>query len=268
MCATDRSPTPFSGLPQTELHRVQYVVFDVDDTVTSNGRLERVAFDAMHRLHEAGVSLVAVTGRPLGWADVFALQWPVLLAVGENGAGWSFRKRGRLHAGYFDAENVRATHQRTLTIIRERAHRDVPEVPLSEDQPARRCDLAFDIGEHHHASPDQLARLSSIIHSEGARVSVSSVHLHAVAGAWDKAQGVVRAARTALNIDLDQTRERAVFIGDSGNDAAAFGFFPYSVGVANVRAHIHSLEHLPKYVTTQERGAGFAEVADRILGAR
>ena len=102
----------------------------------------------------------------------------------------------------------------------------------------------------------------------GAVSSVSTVHAHAAPGPWDKASGVVKALREALDIDLDDEPERWVFVGDSGNDAAAFSYFGNSVGVANVRAHLDRLPTPPRYVTDSERGAGFAELAAHLAGSR
>jgi hypothetical protein len=37
------------------------------------------------------------------------------------------------------------------------------------------------------------------------------------------------------------------------------------VGVANIKRFENELKHLPKYITSKERGAGFAEVANALL---
>ncbi|MCC6875768.1 MAG: hypothetical protein IT378_15785 [Sandaracinaceae bacterium] len=71
-----------------------------------------------------------------------------------------------------------------------------------------------------------------------------------------------------MSADVAAERERWLFVGDSGNDAAAFAFFSLSVGVANVREHLARLPVPPAYVTERERGAGFAELAARIGEAR
>jgi hydroxymethylpyrimidine pyrophosphatase-like HAD family hydrolase len=97
---------------------------------------------------------------------------------------------------------------------------------------------------------------------------VSTVHAHAVPGLWDKAQGVASALREVLGIDLREDLEHWVFVGDSGNDAAAFEWFPKSVGVANVRAQLHRLPTPPRYITDGDRGLGFAELADHLTSRR
>lgn len=260
---------PLARMPRAILSRFEGVVFDVDDTVTRDGRLERDAFDAMWRLRDAGLRLVAVTGRPLGWCDVLARMWPVDVAVGENGAGWVWVDAShRLRHGYFADAEARKEHAERLARVRERVGRELPAVAPTGDLWARRCEIAFDVGEEVTLDRAIVAQLVACIEAEGARSMVSTVHAHAIPGPWDKAQGVVRAAREALAVDLTARRDRWVFIGDSGNDAAAFAWFEHTVGVANVRASLDRLPTPPVWVTEADRGSGFAELADRILHAR
>jgi len=242
------------------------LVFDVDDTITREGRLEPEAFAALWALHRAGLRLIAVTGRPLGWADVFARQWPIDVAVGENGAGWIWMEAGRAREGHFEGSEARALGQARLSRIRARVGEALPEIILADDQRARRADLAFDIGERASLEPETIAHLISLIEGEGARALVSSVHCHAIPGAWDKALGVERAHLEVFSAPLD--RDRWLFIGDSGNDAAAFATFPHSIGVANVRAQLHRLPQAPAFITVADRGRGFAELARALLAAR
>ncbi len=261
---------PLSRAPREVLADVAGVVFDVDDTVTRDGRLERVAYDAMWKLANAGVPLAAVTGRPIGWADVLARQWPVTVAVGENGAGWIVCRDGAITEGWFHDAEARARHAEALERIRERVGRELPAVKVASDQRARRADLAFDVGETATLDETTLATLVGIIADEGGRtpVPVSSVHAHAVMGDWDKAKGAVRALGEVLGVSEADARARWLFVGDSGNDAAAFAFFERTVGVANVRDHVARLPRAPRWIAEGDRGEGFAEVAEAILAAR
>lgn len=247
-----------------DVRDVEGVVFDVDDTVTRGGVLEREAFDAMWMLRERGLSAIAVTGRPLGWSDALASSWPVSAAVGENGAGWAARRENRIELGSFDPPEARDAQRATLDRILAAVHSQLPSMSLASDQPARRADLAFDIGERARVDPETLAALTAIIESQGARCLVSSVHAHAIPGAWDKASGVVRAA-ASIGIDEARLRSRFVFVGDSGNDAAAFAFFARTVGVANVADHLARLPVSPRFVTTLDRGRGFAELVRHLF---
>lgn len=243
--------------------RVRGLSFDVDDTLTRGGVIEASAMSALHALSTAGFALVAVTGRPLGWADVFARQWPIDLAIGENGAGWCWMDAaGAFNSAYFVDEPTRIEHQRQLERIRARAQVEVPNTRVSSDDAARRCDLAFDIGEERIASAAERAALESIILAEGARVVSSSVHDHAVPGPWDKSLGIEHAV---LSLEGSFDSSEWVFVGDSGNDEAAFTRFEHSVGVANVRES--QLRSWPAFVTPSDRGEGFAELAAHLVGS-
>lgn len=247
---------------------IKGVVFDIDDTVTRDGILEASAYRAMHDLADAGFGLLAVTGRPLGWADVLAGLWPVAGVVGENGAGWAWREGRGIRTGYQASEAQRAEQQLLLDRIRSAVAAEMPTVVPAGDQKHRRCDLAYDVGETRHLPPEEIERLVAIFEREGARSTVSSVHAHAVPGDWDKASGARAAFSEVLDIDPQEGRGHWVFVGDSGNDAAAFEWFETSVGVANLRAHMASLDRRPKYITGADRGDGFAEVAASLLNAR
>lgn len=249
---------------ELDASRLRGLVFDIDDTVTRHGILEPAAYLAMHRLAEAGYDLVAVTGRPLGWVDLIARQWPVRLAVGENGAGWAWVSDGIFHEGYFDGDEERRAQRALLDRVRDEVKRTMPEVRVSSDDRARRCDLAFDVGESVRLSEDEIRRLVALLEELGVGTSVSTVHAHAVPGRWNKAIGVARALAEVMHVDLDAERNCWAFVGDSGNDAEAFAYFPNSVGVANVREHLERLPVHPQYVTHADRGLGFAELADHL----
>jgi hypothetical protein len=262
---------PLAELPVDTLRALRGLAFDIDDTVTHRGKLQPEAFAAMWELHRAGLRLVAVTGRPLGWAAVVARHWPVDIAIGENGAGWyagsTARDAQTPSAGFFDDDATRASQRALLARIEADVRAALPHVQLANDQGGRLCDLAFDVGEEATLAAADRAALVALIEREGARAVVSSVHAHAVPGAWNKAEGVVRAAQQLLHEDVAANLERWAFVGDSGNDVDAFAYFPTSVGVANVREQL-PLRHTPRYVTRAERGQGFAELAAAILAAR
>lgn len=252
-------------LPASVARRAVGVAFDVDDTLTRDGRLERAAYDALWSLADAGLRLVAVTGRPLGFAEVYARQWPVDVAVGENGAGWIAWTGDVRRAGFASDLGALDRQRVLLDRIAARVASEIPTLPLAADAWLRRCDLAWDVGESHHASASERERFARICVEEGAHVTTSSVHAHAVPGTWDKATGISLALREALGLALEPTRW--FFVGDSGNDAPAFAAFPEtSVGVANLR--VDELAHRPAYLATGRHGEGFAEVAAHLLAAR
>lgn len=259
---------PLESLPEEEARALVGVCFDVDDTVTSHGTLDPDAYRALFSLREAGVRLIAATGRPLGFAEILARTWPIDAAVGENGAGFIARVGRELRFGYWDPPAVRAAQQQKLAAIRARVAQQLPHVESSSDSWARRCDLAFDIGEQRTVEAEDVDRLLTIIAEEGAQASVSSIHAHAQLGQHDKARGIVLAATTLLGLEEAECPRALAFVGDSGNDAAAFAFFSLTFGVANVRAHLARLPVAPRFVSAQPYGAGFAQIARALIAAR
>lgn len=258
---------PLAALDLTTLRDVPGIALDVDDTLTRDGMLEPEALEALYRLRSLGVPAVLVTGRPIGWVEALAALLPVALAVGENGAGWAWiRSDGQrvLERGrYIDAD---LSPRRSALVAKVASA--LPDVRLAADHPLRMCDVAFDVGESVKISAVRVAQLRSLVEGEGARVVVSSVHLHASFGDWDKASGVARAAGRVLGVAADELFSRWIFVGDSGNDAPAFARFARTVAVANVKEHLGALAVPPRFVTEADRGRGVRELVDRLALAR
>lgn len=257
---------PLSNVSDSTFAAVQGIAFDVDETITREGIFQPEALQALYDANHAGLNLVALTGRPLGWADVLAQLLPIQLAVGENGAGWAFRSSAGLQRGYIHSDEERAAQRRRLDACVTLVQNRFPHIRLSADQIARRCDVAFSIGEVKPLPRGDIDGLISLIATQGFRTTESSIHVHALAGDWDKAKGLLAAWEAYRSTPL--VPEEWVFVGDSGNDEAAFAYFPLSTGVANVRQHAERLTRLPKFVTHASHGRGFAELVGRVLGAR
>lgn len=110
--------------------------------------------------------------------------------------------------------------------------------------------------------------MRSIAAERGVRTLQSSVHIHLTRDAADKASGAARLLWERFGEDPTRARRTHAFIGDSGNDAAAFGAFAVTFGVANVRAHLGKLSVAPRYVASAPMGLGFAEIAARLVALR
>ena len=239
------------------------LAFDVDDTITERGELMPCALESMIALRSAGLRLVAVTGRPLGWAEVLARMLPVDIAIGENGAGWFYSREGRAREGYILDANARTALEGAHARIRRRVASELPSIREASDARLRRYDLAFDVAKEEVVDEEKRSLLAALIREEGCEPVTSSVHCHASAARWDKATGIEAAVKDVFGaFDADKW----IFVGDSGNDAPAFMHFALSVGVANVREH--RLPTLPRFVTPSPRGRGFSELCQHIIDSR
>jgi HAD superfamily hydrolase (TIGR01484 family) len=257
-----------SSLTPDEARRLKGVLFDLDDTLLTRGQLTRAAYDALWRLHDCGLVLVAVTGRPSGWGEVLARQWPVAGCVTENGA-IAIARDGSGIARY-DAcdESERQRRRLRLTALVERVQMAIPDAHLSDDNEARRSDVTWDIGERVKLSADRVRAIASEIERAGASHTQSSVHLHATFDTDDKASGALRFCSRVLGTDPAAALTQFAFIGDSANDAPCFNSFRLTFGVANVRTSMGRFTVAPRYVATRAMGEGFAEIASEILVKR
>jgi hypothetical protein len=263
---------PLATMPREEAARIEALLFDLDDTVLTHGRLTREAFDAICDLADAGLTLVAVTGRPAGWGEIVARQWPVEGVVAENGAVLLHREGAGVVRDLRLTGTALAASRARLAQIVAKVRSAVPEIELADDNAARLTDVTFDVGERHELPADRIALARATIVAEGARATLSSVHLHASLEGDDKASGVFRFLSSGgsprRRIDSAQARVRCAFVGDSENDAACFAAFATTVGVANVAPWVARLSLPPRYVTRGAMGAGFAELARTLLAAR
>ena len=255
-------------LPPEDARGLVGLLFDLDDTVLSHGVLTREAYEAIWSLHEAGLRLVAVTGRPSGWGEVIARQWPIDGAVTENGAVHVVRE-GKGVALQFDGDAREVAARRCrLDLLVATVAKALPEVQLADDVHARRSDVAWDIAERVRLEPRVVEELAALVVAGGARTTRSSVHLHASYERDDKASGAIRFVRNKFGDDAGAALHRWAFVGDSGNDAACFAAFKTTFGVENVRAYARVISVPPRWIAPSKRGAGFAEIAKAIVSSR
>ena len=262
-------PGPLADMPREARAAIRGVLTDIDDTLTTHGRLTPRAYAALERLKDAGRLVVPITGRPAGWCDHIARMWPVDGVVGENGALWMRydATRRKLLRGYVATEAERRANRDRLAAVAERVLREVPGTALASDQPYREADIAIDFCEDVPPLPrEAVDRIVAIMEAEGLTAKVSSIHVNGWIGRYDKLGMTKRFLADAFGVDLDTERERYVFAGDSPNDAPMFAYFPNSVGVANVRAFLDRIATPPAWITRAEAGEGFVELVDALLG--
>jgi len=248
-----------------EATRLVGVAFDLDDTLLDHGRLTGIAYAALDHLNEAGLLLYGVTGRPSGWAAVLARLFPVRAIISENGALMSELRGGRIALVDPIDSATRLTRQRRLDDVVADFRERFSDIALADDVSARISDRTFDIGEHQTVAPARVAEAAAYLRDAGARVFVSSVHLHVTFDHADKASGSISKLAADAGLDATSVRHAFAYLGDSENDAACFAAFPVSIGVSNLSGR-PTIQ--PRYLTTRPRGAGLAEAADVILSLR
>jgi len=259
---------PVTDMPAAVASGLRGVLTDIDGTLTRDGKLTADAYLAMWRLQAAGLAVVPVTGRPAGWCDLIARQWPVDGVVGENGALSFYEVDGRLQRFFHPAvagDEVR----RELDAVRDAVLREVEGARVAKDQAYRMFDLAIDFCEE----PPDLGlsgaeAIEKVFAAHGAHAKISNIHVNGWFGDYDKLGMMKLFAERVWQVDLEAEREHYVFVGDSPNDEPMFAFFPHACAVANIAPFVDSLQHLPAWVAKREGGDGFAEIVDVILARR
>jgi len=262
---------PLAELSPAVRRDIRGVFVDIDNTLTTNGRLTAQAYSALERLRDAGVLTVLITGRPAGWCDHIARMWPADAVVGENGAFY-FRydhTQHKMHRRFVLDKDERVANRQRLDDLCDTILSQVPGAAVSADQAYRESDLAIDYCEDvPPLPPSVVAHIVSLFEQAGAIAKVSSIHVNGWFGDYDKLKMTCMMARECFGIDLDTDKASYVFVGDSPNDAPMFDYFPNAIGVANIREFADRLKTKPAYVTDAQCGAGFAEVVDVLLQPR
>jgi HAD superfamily hydrolase (TIGR01484 family) len=254
------------------------VFTDIDDTLTTDGAITADALQALHALKAAGLQVIAITGRPVGWSEPFVREWPVDAIVAENGSVALFKDdflnknsqspaknmRGVLLKSYQADESTRERNYAHLQRALSRIEREVQGAKRSTDSAGRETDIAIDHSEFTHLPQEAIAEVVQIMQAEGLQATVSSIHINGWIGDHNKLQGAHWIVRELFRRDLANEMQRWAYVGDSTNDQVMFEAFENSIGVANIARFLPELEHLPRYITTHERGSGFAEVVAQL----
>lgn len=271
----DRDMLPISHWPLQARQQIIGVLTDIDDTLTTDGAITPDALQALHDLKAAGLHVIAITGRPVGWSEPFALEWPVDCIVAENGSVALFKVdflskngsspacmlREALSKSYQIDAAMRESNYALLQRVLARIEREVQGAIRSTDSAGRETDIAIDHSEFTHLSHEKIAQVVQLMQSEGLQATVSSIHINGWLGAHNKLQGAHWIVRELYDRDLAQEINRWAYVGDSTNDQLMFEALDNSFGVANIARFLPELKHLPRYICPSERGAGFAEVA-------
>jgi HAD superfamily hydrolase (TIGR01484 family) len=242
------------------------VFTDIDDTLTTEGAITPDALQALADLKAAGLQVVAITGRPVGWSEPFAQSWPVDAIVAENGAVALVHQDGQpLRKLYQQDSATRAAHFAGMQQVLARIEAEIPGARRAQDSAGRETDIAIDHSEFTQLPQPQIDAVVRLMQSEGMTATVSSIHINGWYGDHDKFAGARWIVRELWGRDLQAERDHWVYVGDSTNDQVMFQHFAHSVGVANIRRFEAQLAHPPRHITQAERGAGFAELAHRLL---
>ena len=245
---------------------IKVLFCDIDGTLTQEGRLPSNSYEAIWKLHDAGVHVVPVTGRPAGWCEMIARLWPVIGVIGENGA-LSFRyHKSRMIRRFSVSEDKIRVYRERLNLIRDRVLREVKGTQVASDQFGRMFDLAIDFAEDVPKLPhSEVLKIKKICEEGGTVAKISNIHVNCWFGEYDKLSMVKIFLKEALNCELEATQNKVAFIGDSPNDEPMFKAFQNSFAVANIKEFENTLVSKPRFVADFPEALGFVQTASCLL---
>tara|TARA_B110000914_G_scaffold1864_1_gene1650 strand:- start:186 stop:959 length:774 start_codon:yes stop_codon:yes gene_type:complete len=255
-------------MSKQQLNEVKIILTDIDDTLTTEGRLKSNAYTALENLSNSGFIVIPVTGRCAGWCDHIARMWPVNGVVGENGAFFfSYDHQSKkMQQTYCQTPKERKENHLALHEIKKTILKNVSGSALASDQDYRHTDLAIDFAEDVATlSSNKIKEIVSIAENAGAIAKVSSIHVNCWIGSHNKLSTSLTTLEQVFGVSNSNIQNEVLFIGDSPNDSMMFDYFNKSVGVANVMDFIKELDKPPKYITLNHSGEGFVELADSLL---
>lgn len=253
---------PLSAASADDFAGVRFVLTDMDETLTFQGRLAADTYDALERLQAAGVVVVPVTAAPAGWADQMARMWPVDLVIAENGGVVLERDGHGARRGFWSSTWPQDLQK--LTEIADEIQGRIAAARLADDQFFRLASLAFVADDDAALRSKILAALSMA----GLRTTQNNLWLLGWLGQFDKLAMARRVLVERFGLDIDADGDAVAYVGDSVNDAPMFEFFRRTAGVSTVRRYLDQMSSGPAWITDGPGGSGFVEVANAIIAAR
>ena len=247
-------------------HKINFLLTDIDDTLTDEGLLTAEAYSALWSLKKNGIEVIPVTGRPAGWCELIARQWPVAGVIGENGGFWFRYHQRKMLRHYVQDVSTREKNQHKLLSIKKEILDELPGADVASDQFCRQIDLAIDFCEDVPALPrSDVEKIVSIFKSHGAQAKVSSIHVNGWFGDHNKLSTSLHFLKTQMGLNDARILSECAFSGDSPNDEPMWEFFPNSFAVANVSEFLNMIKHPPQWVANSRGGGGFSEIASRLI---
>lgn len=262
--------SPLTSLSFEARQKIRFVLTDVDDTLTWQGRLPVAALAALAGLEQAGIQVIPVTGGCAGWSDMMARTLPVSGVITEGGACYIHKDtQGHLEYQFWQDEAQMREEKSALLAKVTPILADYPPLKLARDQDFRLTDVAIDFAQDV-TPPAVQAKEALLAHLQGLELNAkaSSIHINLCQPGYDKFSMAERVLTSQYGLSAQQMREQVLYIGDAPNDESMFARFPLSVGVANIIDHLPNLKTPPAFICQSYGGLGFAEVADFILLAQ
>lgn len=143
-----------------QLQDIRFVLTDMDETLTYQGRLQARTYESLEKLQDAGIKVIPVTAASAGWADQMARMWPVNGVIAENGGLFLTRNTNNNGVNrHYWHEDEFLNNQQKLSEIQRRIQLKQPWLEVSDDQSFRLTSIAFKLPEVHEQTQQLVEEL-------------------------------------------------------------------------------------------------------------
>lgn len=246
--------------------KIRFVLTDIDDTLTKDGKLIPEAYSALWQLKEAGLPVIAVTGRAAAWGNLLVQEWPVAAVITENGAVSYFILQEHSIESFVFPGTSKNTEP-SLRVALEKALIEVPRAKAAQDNHLRQYDLAVDYAEtvNPPLSSEEVAKIIAIFEKEGCKAVPSSIHINTWKGSFNKKEASILLLQKLFGYNDEKESHSVLYVGDARNDEPMFAHFPNACAVANISRWTNLMTHLPSWISKESFGWGFAEIVQTLI---
>ncbi|PLY37554.1 HAD family hydrolase [Pectobacterium carotovorum] len=248
-----------------ELRDIRFVLTDMDETLTYQGRLQARTYESLERLQDAGIKVIPVTAASAGWADQMARMWPVDGVIAENGGLFLIRNtRNHDIDRHYWHEDEFLNNRQQLRKIQRLIQHQLPWLEVSDDQDFRLTSIAFKLP----SVPKKIQLLVDELKKYGCSYTINNLWVLGWLGQYDKLLMSRRILNRFYALEESDEQESVYYSGDSLNDAPMFKFYKKSLGMNSINNILKDMPALPSWISKFPGGKGFVDGAIRILNAK
>lgn len=247
---------------------IRFLLTDIDDTLTKDGKLLPEAYSALWDLKKEGIRVIAVTGRASAWGNLLVQEWPVSAVITENGAISYYMTTNNKIENLIFPGTSNNTDEALIRAFEKSLH-EVSRARPAQDNHLRQFDLAIDYAETVQP-PLKDEEVQKIIHNfekEGCKAVPSSIHINTWKGNFNKKEAALLLLKKLFSFDEKQV-DSVMYVGDARNDEPMFEYFPNACAVANISKWLNLMTHHPAWISTKEYGWGFADIVQTLISKR
>ncbi len=256
---------PIDKVADAELYGVRYVLTDMDETLTYQGKLSADTYASLERLQHAGIKVIPVTAAPAGWCDLMARMWPVAGVIAENGGVFLHPSASGHHIErHYWHEKEHQLKSKALDDVLQEIKRSLPWVAIADDQCFRLTSIAFYIPE----TEGQRDLLIKTLQRHHCSYTINNLWVLGWMGDYNKLSMSRRVLMSFYGMKPENELEQVYYSGDSLNDAPMFGYYRNTLGMSSIYDVIDEIPAKPRWISHYPGGKGFVEGANKIINAQ